>query len=138
MERKTWVKPMTLVQKFEANEPVAAIQCVRIACDTEAAKHQFWHQAGYHDTNTCGNPDKYVFADNNNNDLMDSMTELSNGFADPDHPCTIYTDNSYETTTTLENFKIGDTVYWKTYQRGSWGTEYYHLGILQSDHDNKS
>lgn len=32
MERKTWVKPMTLVQKFEANEAVAADQCFEISC----------------------------------------------------------------------------------------------------------
>lgn len=37
MGRKTWVKPMTLVQKFEANEPVAAIgQCYQILCKSDA------------------------------------------------------------------------------------------------------
>lgn len=37
MGRKTWVKPMTLVQKFEANEPVAAIgQCYNVLCKSEA------------------------------------------------------------------------------------------------------
>lgn len=32
MGRKTWVKPMTLVQQFEANEAVAAEQCYGVAC----------------------------------------------------------------------------------------------------------
>lgn len=32
MGRTTWVKPMTLLQKFEANEPVAADQCFEIEC----------------------------------------------------------------------------------------------------------
>lgn len=38
MGRKTWVKPMTLVQKFEANEPVAAEQCYSVACSNDT-----WH-----------------------------------------------------------------------------------------------
>lgn len=35
MERKNWVKPMTLVQKFEANETVAN-NCFLIACESKA------------------------------------------------------------------------------------------------------
>lgn len=35
MGRKTWVKPMTLVQKFEANEAVAATTCFQIACQSD-------------------------------------------------------------------------------------------------------
>lgn len=36
MGRKTWVKPMTLVQKFEANEAVAAQSCLLVACISKA------------------------------------------------------------------------------------------------------
>lgn len=36
MAKKTWVKPMTLVQKFEANETIAA-QCYEVACGSDAA-----------------------------------------------------------------------------------------------------
>lgn len=43
MGRKTWVKPMTLVQKFEANEPVAASQCYEIACGSNVVyAYDFW------------------------------------------------------------------------------------------------
>lgn len=35
MVRATWVKPMTLVQKFEANEAVAAEACLQISCDMQ-------------------------------------------------------------------------------------------------------
>lgn len=44
MGRKTWVKPMTLVQKFEANEPVAAANCYSVACsnDTYCDDHWLW------------------------------------------------------------------------------------------------
>ena len=35
MGRTTWVKPMTLVQKFEANEAVAATQCFQVACQSD-------------------------------------------------------------------------------------------------------
>lgn len=36
MGRTTWVKPMTLVQKFEANEPVAATGlCFEIECESD-------------------------------------------------------------------------------------------------------
>lgn len=41
MGRKTWVKPMTLVQKFEANEAVAATQCYEIACESDV---NYWNQ----------------------------------------------------------------------------------------------
>ena len=37
MAKKTWVKPMTLVQKFEANETVAAANCWAVACESEAS-----------------------------------------------------------------------------------------------------
>lgn len=40
MGRTTWVKPMTLVQKFEANEPVAAAECYEIACES-TVKYDF-------------------------------------------------------------------------------------------------
>ena len=35
MGRKTWVMPMTVVQKFEANEAVAATQCFQVACESD-------------------------------------------------------------------------------------------------------
>ena len=33
MGKKAWVKPVTLVQKFEANEPCAADPCWRVTCE---------------------------------------------------------------------------------------------------------
>lgn len=36
MVRAAWVKPMTLVQKFEANEAVAATNCFLLSCDSNA------------------------------------------------------------------------------------------------------
>ena len=35
MVRAAWVKPMTLVQKFEANEAVAAGQCFQVVCESD-------------------------------------------------------------------------------------------------------
>lgn len=35
MVRATWVKPMTLVQKFEANEAVAASGCLVVKCESK-------------------------------------------------------------------------------------------------------
>lgn len=42
MKRKTWVMPMTLVQKFEANETVAAAQCYSIACKNNTYMNVAW------------------------------------------------------------------------------------------------
>lgn len=56
MGRKTWVKPMTLVQKFEANEAVAAEQCFQVVCQSQTTCYNYsatmnpdegfnpWHQ----------------------------------------------------------------------------------------------
>lgn len=35
MVRSAWVKPMTLVQKFEANEAVAAEGCYQVVCESK-------------------------------------------------------------------------------------------------------
>lgn len=32
MEKKAWVKPMTLVQQLESNETVTATQCWDVVC----------------------------------------------------------------------------------------------------------
>lgn len=42
MGRKTWVKPMTMVQKFEANEPVAASACFQVACKSDVYYSTAW------------------------------------------------------------------------------------------------
>lgn len=47
MERKNWVKPMTLVQKFEANEAVAATSCFQIVCQHNSS----WKNALTHKCN---------------------------------------------------------------------------------------
>lgn len=45
MGRTTWVKPMTLVQKFEANEAVTA--CMQVVCQSDTRGEYIWFPAGF-------------------------------------------------------------------------------------------
>lgn len=45
MFRSAWVKPMTLVQKFEANEAVTA--CLQVTCKSDTYGEYSWFPAGF-------------------------------------------------------------------------------------------
>lgn len=137
MERKTWVKPMTLVQKFEANETVAL--CWGVGCDTELANasnsydstHPQWHPndpahwynggKGYLPRHgTCGNSSNQYFKDTNGDSIVDTLFERSANGAELQ--CTIYSDGNYTTPIDASGVQPGDTIYWTS--TGSTGLQW--------------
>lgn len=137
MGRKTWVKPMTLVQEFEANEPVAATQCWRVAC--ERGEWFTWWYDGWlrHDENhtDCRDINNQYLYDENGDGKPDKMIELGH-----DVDCSLYSDENYTNPISPGDVipSSGTTIYW-TNKWASW--EYHHKGTIQQaseDHPNRS
>ena len=145
MERKTWVKPMTLVQKFEANETVAA--CWGVACMVSEAndwewKNDFWNAAAQkHEAEHCGTIGNQVIFDDNDDGIADRMIEtgVSGGGT---LPCTIYTDDSFSEIKSIGSVKVGEKLYWTTSKKPAAITyTWHHRGmVVQQDpnHPNRS
>lgn len=125
MERKTWVMPMTLVQKFEANETVAATQCFAIKCVQNTYRSQWnpafdyntvsnapenpWHQSestgipGFNHEGTCHtNPEKNIFQVDGSSIVFISEDGLPGGL-----DAWIDVDNN-------DTVNEGDRIYWHT------------------------
>lgn len=129
--KKKWVAPRTEVQKFEANEYVAA--CWGVACDTEAANdYDKWY--AYHNPNECGSFTQQVIYDDNNDGVADRMIENRNGGL----ACKVYEDPNYSILKKVSDVNIGETVYWTT-KLGL--ITYHHQGtVLETvpGHPNRS
>ncbi len=132
MGRKTWVKPMTLVQKFEANESVAAdTQCWRVACERPGG--YFYH--GLLEVHTaCKDINNQWLYDEDGNGTPDKMVELGH-----DVDCTIYADSDYTKPLAFEDIvpSSGATIYWVN----NYGMKYHHVGTIQqasAEHPNRS
>lgn len=119
MGKKAWVKPVTLVQKFEANEPCAADPCWRVTCEWEGIGHGF-----------CDNPENYRFQDDDNDGKADRMQIYHKTWAiQPWQNCEFFTDGSFKTSlgTDLEKMDIkpGQVVFFTNYDGI---TPYNHSG----------
>ena len=135
--KKKWVAPRTEVQKFEANECVAA--CWGVACDTAAAERWEWsqfHTIRAHDDDVCGSFSNQIIYDDDNDGEADRMVELHYG----ENGATLYTDGTYSTVLNIRDVKPGQTLYWIT--KGPLGViDYHHQGIVQETfpgHPNRS
>lgn len=134
--KKKWVAPRVEVQKFEANEYVAA--CWGVACDTQAAEEwemSYFHIPKNHDSGVCGSFDNQVVYDDNNDNVADRMVEL-HGY---ERQATLYTDNTYRTEKDIRDIKPGDKIYWITKDLGF--VKYHHVGTVQATvpgHPNRS
>lgn len=116
-EKKVWKQPMAVVQKFVANEYVAAcwsVKCTKTGVD--AAN-------GLHRKEFCGDDSHYqIMLDDNSTPV--SMTETqTDGLGDL--ACTLYTDSSYSTPKNISEVKYNETLYWTT-QYGS--QKWLHTG----------
>ena len=139
---RSWVKPRTEVQKFEANEYVAA--CWGVGCDVSWSNdYEKQHGGDYwkgvtHDKAHCGNSSNQVIFDDNNNGTADRMIETgTDGLGDLN--CIIYTDHSYNTIRDVSTVKIGETIYWTT--TAADGRTWNHKGTVfatAEGHPNRS
>lgn len=139
---RRWVKPRTEVQKFEANEYVAA--CWGVGCDVNWSNQyeqehdrDFWNGVT-HDEAHCGNSSNQVIFDDNNNGTADRMIETgTDGLGNLN--CIIYTDGSYNTIRDVSTVKIGETIYWTT--TAADGRTWNHKGTVfatAEGHPNRS
>lgn len=109
MERKTWVKPMTLVQKFEANEPVAAESCWKISCD--------WRGTINH-LGECGKESAFDYQDTDGDGKIDyvrydDMWGIGTAWYELQFYKRIGADDYPEDPIATEDIKVGDEIYWR-------------------------
>lgn len=119
MVRATWVKPMTLVQKFEANEAVAAETCWYVECEGNYTGQLLAHGA-------CGKKGNYTFKDTDGNGINDTMYFEWGGKFE----CPIYTDAEHNNRLDIETYdpQAGQTLWW-THKILT--TTYKHRGTVQ-------
>ena len=138
---KSWVKPVTEVQKFEANEYVAA--CWGVGCDVSWSNDYEKRQGDYwngvtHDSAHCGNSSNQVIFDYNDDGTADAMIETgTDGLGDLN--CTIFSDPSYSQERDVSTVKVGDVIYWTT--RAADGRTWNHKGTVfatAAGHPNRS
>ena len=151
MKRTTWVKPMTLVQQFEANEPVAATACWGVGCDTVAANsgwddtHPQYHPNNpaqithayypYHDPGSCGVVSHQFLKDIDGDGSPDKMYELKDG---EELECTVFSDANYSNQIGVDSIMPGQTIYWTTVASTGrlwlWPTEatWHHVGTVEA------
>lgn len=148
MERKTWVKPMTVVQKFEANESVAAdTQCWNVSCqrpwiNPPGPLLTGWYGSpwgtpiNFHDADVCGKLSNQVLRDTDGDGAVDQMLEYGNGTKE----CTLYTDENYSEV--MSPSKVdpdsGNTIYWVNKKDT---ITFFHKGVPQladASHPNRS
>lgn len=160
MAKKTWVKPMTLVQKFEANETVAS--CLQVSCQHNSYYDNWfthdWHESecnaplgnkwlnseGDINTGYWGNPFQHKNCKEhpesnifiiNGNDIKFSVEHSSQGTLSGGL-------DFYNDTNGNGSVDAGDIVYWHTeghqgaipYRWNHWG----YLSSVDSSHPNRS
>lgn len=138
---KRWETPRIAVEKFEANEYVAA--CWGVKCDVDWANHYEWLQGDdergvTHDNAHCGSASNQVIFDDNNDGTADRMIETgTDGLGDLE--CAIYRDENYQFSRPVSTVKVGDVIYWTT-QAGD-GRTWNHKGTVMAStpgHPNRS
>lgn len=143
MSKKLWIQPMTLVQKFEANETVAS-QCFQIKCESYTT---------YYDMVDESNPEDYPkwesgqnhggaiwFAHNKCHEFGDTVLEYGDDYVsfvsekggNPGHV------DSWIDVNKNNKVDVGDRVYWYTkqalYKWNHWGT----IASVDPIHPNRS
>lgn len=141
MMKKNWEMPVTVVQKFEPNEYVAA--CWGVKCDVVWSNQYEMNLGSYshgidHKSDHCGNSSNQVIYDYNDDKVADAMKEVgTDGLGDLD--CVIYTNEDYTVRREISNVKVGDTIFWTTSALD--GRTWHHKGTVfatAEGHPNRS
>lgn len=109
-EKKMWKQPMAVVQKFAANEYVAA--CWNVACNVTG-----WDAVnGLHRAEFCGDGSHYqIVLDDNSTPVYMIETDTDNM---GDLACTLYADGSYTTPRDISTVRYDELLYWTTQYEG--------------------
>ena len=127
---KSWVRPRTEVQAFEADDYVAA--CWYIACDYgqgENGNHDpkgGFHDA-YEDGTGCGWEDNQVIRESSKG--VFTLRE-EDGFGEDYDMMMTRNSNWSGLSSTLSGVTVGETIYWTT--NASDGRSWYHKGQVET------
>ena len=138
---KRWETPRIAVEKFEANEYVAA--CWGVKCDVDWANRYEWSQGDdgrgvTHDNAHCGSASNQVIFDGNNDGTADRMMETGTD-GRGDLKCILYTDGRYNELRDISTVQVGNEIYWTT--QASDGRTWNHKGTVMAStpgHPNRS
>lgn len=130
MVKKMWTQPMATVQKFIANEYIAACWGVKCVVTGTHINDEFGNETTpntSHRAQFCGDPTHYQIKLNANN-VPESMTEIStDGLGDL--PCTLYENPAYTTVKDISTVKANDYLYWTTDStKGGYKRVWHHHG----------
>lgn len=138
---KRWETPRIAVEKFEANEYVAA--CWGVKCDVVWANDYELREGDYsngvtHDNAHCGSASNQVIFDDNNDGTADRMIETgTDGLGNLN--CTIYWNAEYRQQRPVSSVEVDDIIYWTT--QASDGRTWNHKGTVMAStpgHPNRS
>lgn len=129
---KTWMKPITEVQDFVANEYVAA--CWGVECVVPQMDINGDQGVGIHREATCGQKDNQSIREVSEGVFQ--IAEVNHDMTNRDLVATIYPNgfnNEGVSTITLDQVKSlnGKTIYWTTKLTGL--VTYRHQGVVQFD-----
>lgn len=142
--RKTYCVPMLSVERFAANEYVAA--CWGVACVVSAANSyessinsQVWKDDGVngHTSTHCGTATNQVIYDDNDDKVPDRMIEEgTDGLGNL--TCHIYSDAAYSISMNISDVKVGDYIYWRTYVKNNTENKCWsHQGKVVAEYPNR-
>ena len=121
---KALAQPLATVEKFVANEYVAA--CWKVVCDLPAEGANRFVKGGHdlgaydaiggeHRQGSCGTEGHYSIVLDENG-VPTQMIEWQN-IIDKNLNCTLYTDGSYTAVKDIATVTTGETIYWTTVSR---------------------
>ena len=127
---KSWVRPRTEVQAFEADDYVAA--CWYIACDYGQGENRHYDpKRGFHDAyedgTGCGWEDNQVIRESSKG--VFTLRE-EDGFGEDYDMMMTRNSNWSGLSSTLSGVTVGETIYWTT--NASDGRIWYHKGQVET------
>ena len=147
-----WIEPKIEVQKFVAEEYVAACWGVSCDCDAANAVEQRWMlptswwwqnaESNYdngqtHSDDHCGTLTNQWVIDDNDDGTVDRMIETgTDGLGNL--TCTLYTNDTYQNTRDFTGIGLGDYIYWTT---SAGDRTWHHQGTVigkDASHPNRS
>ncbi|MCR5453334.1 MAG: hypothetical protein K6F00_11980 [Lachnospiraceae bacterium] len=125
---KKWIQPMAEVEKFVANEYVAACWNVKCTIPEEAKKDTVSDQFNPGDTHRaafCGDSSHYQIKLDDNGVPVEMIETQTDGIGD--RPCTLYTDGNYTTVMPISQLtNTKSLIYWRTSLSSSSRTWSHH------------
>ena len=135
---KKWTQPLAKVEKFEANEYVAA--CWTVSCSIPAEDPNGYDPFRIGDTGNlhraqyCGAADAFV-VNVDDNGIPYGLTEIKAGSTGGKRALgsTIYTDGSFTSVRDISTVQIGETIYFAT---SNGGRTWHHHGTVVSSENH--